>query len=192
MNNGTLASATVLVLVASSLLGFAAPALAHGGAHDLVVVASEDGCPDGRAFCFEITEGSLSDVGPGDEVTITLKNEGSSLHNLYVTRLSQADPGGDTPSEAAFAETEDLDRDEQGEISFTVPESAEGIYLWCEVSGHEQLGMYTEAPFQADVAPSSGDGAQATSNDSPVAWALVPLSLAGVAAALVLGRRDGS
>ncbi|MDX1611369.1 MAG: hypothetical protein R3185_03300 [Candidatus Thermoplasmatota archaeon] len=56
----------------------------------LTVVALDEACPDGKTFCYDITEGSLEEVHPGQHVVLTFENHGASEHELMVRTL-----GGD-------------------------------------------------------------------------------------------------
>lgn len=164
-------------------------AAAQGGTTELTIVAPQSSdCSDGKTYCFEVTEGSLSDISPGDEVTVTFKNEGQTVHNLYVTQSSNADPNNeDTSGDAAIASTEDLDQGEEATITFTAPE--DGTYFWCDVTGHEQMGMWLET----SSAGTSDDSAETSTSDggqnSSPGVGVGALAIVGLAAAL-LYRRD--
>lgn len=178
----------IALSVIAATLVLAPVASAHAGTDHLTIVAKDSGCASGESFCFEVTEGSLANVSAGDEVEITFKNEGSSVHNLYVAELSDADPDRkDTPEDVAIASTDDLDGGEETTLSFTAPDGADGLYLWCDVSGHEQLGMWTDAPYSGGSAETSGSSDDAQKG-SPGAG-LIGVAIAGLGAALLFRRR---
>lgn len=125
-----------------------------GGSVSLTIVASDD-CTEGT-FCFEVTSGSLDDIDAGSEATVTFRNEGGTEHNLYVARQSDAaSDHTNTPASAAIANSSDLQSGEEETVTFTVPSDASGLYFWCDVAGHESLGMWLETSFDE---PAGGDG----------------------------------
>lgn len=175
--------ALVAAVALATLAGPAAtPAAAHAGAYQLTLEASED-CPD-RTYCFEVTEGSLDEITPGEEIQVTLVNpESNDLeHNVKVTPLQNADP--DRETDDAKAGTDDLQPGEEASFEYFVPQGVDGLYLWCDFGVHEGQGMYLEASFGGDGASTSG---QEETNGSPGPGALA--ALAGLAAVALLARR---
>ncbi len=121
----------------------------------ITVVAQEGGCPDEKTFCFDVEE-RPDDLEPGDEVNLTLRNEGNTSHNAHVTTNDSADPEHrDTPSTAAIANTSTISPGEMDSTNVTVPEDADGIYIWCDMTGHEAAGMWVEM----EVGNETGDNA---------------------------------
>lgn len=179
---GLLTLVGLLGLLASPLVGTAS---AHGGTDSVTIEARDSGC-SGSQYCYVVTEGSLANATAGEQVEIVFKNAGSIEHNLHVTTLSQADDANEnTAGSAAFANTTNIESGNQTTLQFMVPSGANGLYLWCDVSGHEGLGMYKEVSFGGGGAPADGtDGGQ---NGSPFPTIPVLLALAGVA--IVLRRR---
>lgn len=107
----------------------------------LTVVAGEDGCPEGRTFCFHVLEENLT-LQPGDTVVVTLRNEGTTAHNLHITVNESADPDHqDTPAEAAFANITEVEPGEEANTTVQVPETP-ALYLWCDRTAHEAAGMW--------------------------------------------------
>lgn len=150
------------------------PLVPAASAVDLTIEARDANCPGEEAYCFIVT-GDLDDVEGGATVNVTFRNAGRIEHELSAALLENADVGGDTPKSAAFFEIDPIDAGEEETGSFVVPEDAGGIYLWCDVAGHEQLGMYTEAEFEG-----AGD------NGAPLGvWP----ALVAVGVAVLAGRR---
>jgi hypothetical protein len=87
---------------------------------DLQVEAFDDG---GR-FLFRVAglDGDNPDLGlrPGDAVTLTLRNTGTTRHNIAF----------EAPIDAALPCC--LDPGESATLQFTVPEGASGVDYWCE------------------------------------------------------------
>lgn len=176
----------LMLLLLASVLLVGPVATAHGGDHQLTISAKEDGCPAGQTFCFEITAGSVTDLSAGDQVSITLRNDGQGLHNLYVTTMDERDASHrDTAATGTLAKSDDLDGGERSEISFTVPASGSGLYFWCDVSGHEQLGMWMEVPTSSG---SGRGGAGDEQNGSPGPAGILLIGLLALGA-LTMRRR---
>lgn len=181
---GAIALLATLTLLAGPLAGSAA---AHAGQDTFTVEPRESGC-SGSQYCYEATEGDLSNISAGDNVKIFFENpdSNSAAHNIHVTLPDDADSSNeDTPESAAFASSETIDPGEEVEIQFQVPSGSDGVYLWCDVSGHESLGMWEELTFEGDGGGGGGDAGQ---NGAPFPTAGAILALAGLA--LVLKRRS--
>ena len=149
-----------------------APLAAAQDTHSVTIHARESGCPEGKTFCFTM-DGSLEELKAGDRVTFTLVNDGTTAHEMVVVPLAEADAEHKaTKEDSSLGEIEEIEPGAQDTATFTIPSG--GVYIWCALAGHEQLGMWMEIP------------ADTTSKDSPlpVVWVLV-----GVAAALFLVRR---
>lgn len=159
--------ATILGLALVAALAIAPLAGAHGGADvatQLTIAAREaDDCPDGSSYCFVVTEGDLSELGPNTTVRLTFVNEGTMIHNVAVTRLRDADPAHEeTPMMGLFAGSdEEVPVNASQTFFFHIPADAGGVYLWCHVLGHEQLGMWLQVSFDGTAA---GDGHDAGDN----------------------------
>lgn len=190
------------VLLATMLAGAASalPADKH-----LTLEADDgQGCTsDQKADCFHVTNGSLDGFERGMRVHIKLENVGDNPHNVFAAKGSDADSNNvDTGSDAAINGSETIDSGESTNLTFTIPDDAEGLYLWCEVQGHETLGMWLEATVEPATNGTDGnatgeDGANGTDgnmtgeddeNGMPAPSALV-LTAATLAA---LARRRGS
>ncbi len=155
----------VVLLTLTLLLVTVSPtALGHtdaDAATDLTVEALErDDCPPDRAFCFEVTHGSLEELEPDTTVRLTFVNQGQDVHNVAITRLSDADPDRtNTPMKGMFAGTaEEVQPGTQQTFFFHVPSDADGIYLWCHVVGHESAGMWLAQDLPGT--PGSDDGGE--------------------------------
>lgn len=154
------------VVAAGLVLGASGDLVAQAnGEHGdtLTLVARESGCSQGKSLCFEVTEGTITAIQPGANVTVTLKNpaENDVTHNVHVARLGDANESHeDTAKAAAFANTTTLRPGEEETITFTVPEDAEGTYLWCDVTGHERAGMWWEVPEKKTTGDTGQDGNQ--------------------------------
>lgn len=157
----------------------AAPASAQNTTQ-ITLEARED-CPD-TTFCFEVV-GDLEDVEPGDVLDITLENPAENLqeHNVHVAKASEANVGEEesTPSNRAFASSEDVSPGNETSLSTEIPDNAESIYLWCTIRAHETQGMFVEAELA---------GVEEEANGSPGPGVLA--TLAAIAAVGGLARRD--
>lgn len=178
-----LAALSVLALVAGPVVS---PAAAHAGATQITLEAQED-CPD-STYCFEVTQGSLDEVKPGEEINVTLVNPSSNSlsHNLHLVDSADADEGGDTAASTAEASTPNVSPGEQASFEFFVPQGMSGLYLWCDVGAHESQGMYTSTSFDGSGGQGD-DGGDGGTNGSPGPGAIVGL-LAVAGAALALRR----
>jgi plastocyanin len=158
-----------------ALVAAAAPALAQADASVTIEAPAE--CQE-TTFCYEVAEGSLDEIEPGDDVEITFRNQASAEHNLWVADLADVTPGDGSEPEDGLNGTEQIAEGEEATVTVTAPDG-EGLYLWCDVPGHEQGGMYIEAPYESEAS-----GGQ----QSP---AVGPAALAAVlgAAALAVRRR---
>lgn len=182
---GTLAIIAALALLAGPLAG---TATGHAGTDTFTIEPRESGC-SGSQYCYVATEGDPANVSAGDQVRIIFKNpsSNSAAHNFHVTLPDQADSSHqDTPTSASFASTSDVQPGEQEELQFQVPSGASGIYWWCDVSGHEDLGMWTELTFSGSGGDGGSDGGSENGSPFPAVGAI--LAVAGLA--LVLKRRD--
>lgn len=65
-------------------------------------------------------------------------------------------------------------------MTFTVPEDAEGVYLWCSVPGHEEAGMANELTFQTMASGEQNEAGPAVPM-VPVLLAITALGAAPVA-----------
>lgn len=173
------------LLVAGALVAPAASANGdHGSSVHIVLEAGEgDDCPDG-SYCFDVTSGDLSKVTAGTDVQLTLENpsDNSLQHNAHVTRLAEADKGGDTAGSAAYASTEDVSKGSSATINFTVPDNADITYIWCDIGAHEAGGMWITAGGGG-----GGNGGDGGGNGSPGFTAVG--ALLGVGVALLASRR---
>lgn len=150
----------------------------------LTIVAQES-CSD-STYCFEVTQGDVTSIQPGDDVTVTFENDGASasVHNFYVAAQGDADVGGNTAESAAIANTTDVEPGDSTTVSFTAPSDASGLYFWCDVAGHEALGMYINQAY------AGGNGGDGDGGDSSMpAWTMV-VAFAAVSLALARRTRD--
>lgn len=182
-----------LLFVGGSLLP---TALAGGGTDgsgtvQLILEARDDpdDCTDDRYMCLTVVDGSLEALEPGASVNLTLRNEGTTHHNAYVTTAAKADPDHeDTPGDARFAGTrEEVESGETASVEFTVPEDAEGAYIWCDVTGHETSGMWLEVSFDTSGGEPPQDEPRAETQTVP--GASVVLAIAAAVGVAVLRRR---
>ncbi len=166
-------SGIVLLLLAAALL--AATPAASAKVH-LTIEVKEKDCGDG-IWCFDVVEGSMSDIAPGEEIAITFRNTGGSAHQLDVTTKAHMDAAHETTSrdDNIANTTTNIEAGGEETISFTVPADAKGIYLFCGISGHEQLGMWLLADFEESKTEDAAE--------SPGLGPLTALVLAGLAAA---------
>lgn len=131
---------------------------------NVTIEARQSGCPDGRTFCLEVTEGNLSGIDPGLTVNATYVNPtGNFPHSLYFADHEDADPNHtDTPAEAAYAQTNTTQGGEAESARFTVPDGADTVYVWCDESQHEAQGMYLHGP---DATHDNGTDDNGTDDD---------------------------
>lgn len=179
--------------MALMLVAALAPVATAQTGGNVTVTALENGCPGGRTFCFEhAVDGQLT---PGTEISFTFVNaeENQAPHNLYVT-LDQDYDEDNAQSDAAEAEgnTEDLPPGEEATFTVMLASNAQQIYYWCDVVGHESLGMWGTIPVESanggtgdDTPP--GDGEEESGSPGPGALALLAAAALG---AVALGRRE--
>lgn len=147
----------ILGLALVVVLAIASLAIAHEVADmatQLTIAAREaDDCSDGSSYCFVVTEGNLSELGPNTTVRLTFVDEGTMVHNVAVTRLRDADPSHEeTSMEGMFAGTaERIEANSSQTFFFHIPADAQGVYLWCHVTAHEKLGMWLQTAFDGDA-----------------------------------------
>lgn len=148
----------------------------------ITVMATSD-CP-GTFECLEVgrVDGR---PGPNGTIEVRFENEGQDQHDLHVTTRSKADTGDhSTPKTVAMGSTGTVDGPE-GRASFTVRVgAADGVYFWCDRSGHEEAGMWIEQPFAAFPAGMADDEPSAPS----ALWATV-VGLLAAAVMVERGRR---
>ena len=95
-------------------------------------------------------------------------------------------PPSDTPAADAVAHTDDAVAGGASDtVTFAVPSGTSKLYYWCDVSGHEELGMWGEIPVQAAAGDGDDDG-EGDGNGSPVP---VYVALGAILCAVVLFRR---
>lgn len=163
-------AALVLVLLAL-VAGSAAAAT-------FTVSAKESGCPEPRSFCFDA--GADPVVPAGEPVTLVLKNQGTTLHELVAVPADAADPAhAATPEDDAYGAVEDVEPGTEDSAEVTFPANVDRVYFYCALPGHEQLGMWFEARAVA--------GSEGSRTDTPLP-PLAALAALG-AAALALRRR---
>lgn len=134
---------------------------------ELTIAARESGCPGDRDYCYEVVAGDLGDLEPGATVHVTFRNMGEVPHELAMARMEEADPGGDTAESSAFFEIEPIAAGAEEEANFTVPRDTVGLYFWCDIAGHEALGMWMLQEFaEADDAEDETEDEDSTENDS--------------------------
>lgn len=180
------------------------PAAMADPSHQVHVTATaqESGCPGERTFCWETEmDGSIS---AGDNVKVTVVNpqESSSEHDFFATWGAYDQEHQDTePGNDSAGTNGSIAPGEETSFNFTVPDDAETLYYWCDISGHEQLGMYGtwnvtasdgghdhgDHPHDDDT--TDGGGSDDGQQSSPGVGLLA--ALAGLAlVAFALGRRD--
>lgn len=193
MQRHTLAWATLATL---TLIAFAsAPAMGQSGA-TVDLLAKESGCSGGKTFCFDVE--LTGTIEPGSTVTFNVEvaSSAASPHNAYVTVEDDYDTDHtNTDSGAAEGNTADLDPGESASFTVEVPDDATELYYWCDVSGHETLGMWGTLAVGGSMTDGGdgmdgGDGDDGNeTSDSPNLGVLA--ILAGTAlAAFALRRRD--
>lgn len=169
----------LLVVIAASLLLTGAPAaLAQSGGgdatvHHLVVSGrmTDVGCPSGRNPCLVVLDGSLADLKPGDTVNITFVNQDEDEHDLAVTTTALMDPTHhDTAWSSAIGHTaQDVEGNTAQSFEFTIPANAAGLYLWCDIPGHEDMGMWIQVTFSNHTETPSTEGLQPSAGNLVVA-----------------------
>lgn len=178
------------VLLVLGLLALAALPVASADAVRLTIVGRDTGCPAGRVACFAVTQGDLSQAAPGAVLNITFQNLGTQPHEVKALRLQDADAAHKASNEQlAFATSdEDVAPGNASTFQAAVPADATGLYLFCGVEGHEQLGMWLAQAFPASNGTAPGTtGAKPT--PLPPALPLAALPLAAVLLAVLVLRR---
>lgn len=141
-------------------------------AYTITIHAKESGCPAGKTFCFSM-DGDLTGLTTGDEVTITLVNDGTTEHELVIVPLGSADPDHKaTAEDDSPGEIPETGAGQQATATFQTPKG--GFYFFCAISGHEQLGMWLEAPAAAGENDSE-------SSPGPSVLSVLVLAVAAVA-----------
>lgn len=180
-------------LLALTLVTIMAPAaVAQDGTVTLTVEAKESGCVE--TYCWEF-EGDTDAIDAGATVEITVRNPNSNSanHNFFIKEGSGAQ-GGTDPGSDTLASTDDLAPGEEETLRFTVPDDVDELYYWCDVAGHESLGMFgswsvssdgTDGGDGADGADGDGEG---EANSQPGFGMLAALAALGLTA-FVLARR---
>lgn len=177
----------VAVLVLTGALAVpVATAAQHEGASLTVIAREGADCSGGASFCLEV-EGS-PELAPGDSVTVTYRNEGQAGHSLYIAAKEDADSSHtDTGESTGEAEIDVIEAGEEESTTFTVPE-AEALYLWCDVTGHEAAGMWTEVELaEGNGSMDDPNGMDEPSSEAPVPGLVAVLALLAVSA---LARRS--
>lgn len=175
--------------VALVLLVSATPALAHGTGQVHVTIEAHDtasACGGDRDYCLDVVEGSLSHLSPGSTLNVTFRNEGSTDHQLTIAPLSSADSTHkDTSPERAYGTIGEVEPGASATGTVQIPADETAIYLWCDLSGHERLGMWLEQDLTGPR--DGGGGVEDDEQQSPLSpWsALVAVGLAAIA----VGRR---
>jgi len=160
----------LLALAFLTVLGLAGTASAAPSDHHVELEADDgDGClQETKTDCFRVVNGtSLDGIRQGDVVHVVVRNVGDATHNLHVTDAANASEDHvDTPADAAFAATDGIGAGEQADLTFTVPEDADGLYLWCDVGTHEAGGMWLETDV-AEAAPAEDETSEEPDGDEP-------------------------
>lgn len=146
-----------LLLVGASLA--ATTAAANPADKHLVLEADDgEGCqdnanvqvPPSQLDCYHVANGTLDGFEQGMRVHLMLENVGDNSHNVFAAKQADADSNHvDTPASAAINSSETIDPGASANLTFTIPDDAEGLYLWCDVQGHEAAGMWLEASVSA-------------------------------------------
>lgn len=109
--------------------------------------------------CFRVVNGSLDGLEQGMRVHLKLENVGNASHNAYAAPSADADSNHlDTPADAAINNTDTIEAGENTSMIFQIPSDAEGLYIWCDIQGHEAGGMWLDASVSSPSEPTEGDG----------------------------------
>ncbi len=181
-------------LLALALVTIMAPAAVADEGHTITLTAEakESGCRE--TYCWEF-DGDTDAIDAGATVEITVRNPSSNSanHNFFIKEGSGAQ-GGTDPGSDTLASTDDLAPGEEETISFTVPDDVGELYFWCDVAGHESLGMFGSWSISSDGddGADGGDGAdgdgEGEANSQPGFGLLAALTALGLTA-FVLARR---
>lgn len=143
----------------------------------LAVEARENGCPPGQTFCLVVTHGSLAALRGGDLFYVRFLNSGTVPHELAVTDFSQRHASHQATSKNPnIRGVENATAGHGGEFHVHVAPEFSGLYFWCDMPGHEEQGMWLEAPIVATNVPPN-------ETPIPLAASLLPLAAAVVVAA---------
>lgn len=178
-----------LLLVAGLALMVAGPTVGQGGPSGqdqrLRLVADDAGCAE-AARCFE-AEDVPEPLRAGTNLTITFENAGSEEHSVYVTTVAQADTDRSrTPASAAVTEIGPIAPNETANATLEVP-SADALYLWCDLDGHEADGMWIEVPVETE--PEAANGPEQGADRAPLPPAALVIGLAVGAGVATSARR---
>lgn len=116
----------------------------------LTLVAHEDHCDD-RKMCFHTSEDEAPTIHAGEQVVVTLENEGTQEHDVHVAPGTHADENHEnTPTGEALGGTDPVGPGKTASVDVAVPEVTT-LYVWCSVGDHESHGMWMELPVTAEV-----------------------------------------
>lgn len=135
------------------------------------------------------------ELEPGQTVRLRVINDGPSPHNLFVGEYDwqefQGEPVCDPPAANGTGADDcwasaTIGAGEETILQFTVPDEAIGYSLWCDISGHAQLGMLSYLAVGGEIPADAEAGIQEPRLPGP-GPALVILGIVGLA--LIARRR---
>lgn len=155
---GSRGSITLALVALAILVGVPGVSGQEDQPQNLVVFAEEEGCPHGQDLCLVPGQGDVSGLAAGDRITITFENRAGQSHTLHVADLNDRAEDGDTPGRTSIAHTgqDGVLPGRYATFELTIPEDAEGLYLWCNLEHHEAQGMHLQVPVEPS-GPSPSD-----------------------------------
>lgn len=162
-----------------------------------ITAREEDACPSDRTYCFDLSQASFE---AGTTVNATFENpsDNGQTHDALVELDGTWDGShDDTANDDADAGAEDIAPGNSSSFAFTVPSDRSDFYLWCDVTGHETLGMWENIAItglddgNGDDGGTDGGGTDGGDEPStPGFSAFAGVAAVGAALVLLRHRRD--
>lgn len=167
-----------------------------------ITAREEDDCSE--TYCFDVSQSSFE---AGTTVNATFENpsDNGQTHDALVELDGTWDeshddtngPGSsDGSGDDSDAGAEDIAPGNSSSFEFTVPSDRSDFYLWCDVTGHETLGMWENIEItglddgNGDGDGTNGDGTNGNGPSTPGFSAFAGIAAVGAALVLLKHRRD--
>lgn len=158
-----------------------------------ITAREEDDCPE--TYCFDVSQSSF-EAGTTVNATFTNPSDNVATHDALVELDGTWDDShDDTDNADADAGVEGMAPGNSSSFEFTVPDDRSDFYLWCDVTGHEGLGMWENIEITGldgddgtDGDGTDGDGTDGDGPGTPGFSTVAGVAAVGVAL-LVLKRR---
>lgn len=156
-----------------------------------ITAREEEDCAE--TYCFEVSKSSF-EAGTTVNATFTNPSDNVATHDALVELDGTWDSShDDTANDDADAGVEAIAPGNSSSFEFTVPDDRSDFYLWCDVTGHEGLGMWKNIEITGVDDGTDGDdgtGGDGTDGDGPSTPGFsVAAGIAAVGVAVLLVRR---